>query len=361
MQEINFTIVAMIYNIEKYLPMCIESIMAQKGDDIEIILVDDGSTDSSSEICDKYAKEDMRIRVIHQKNAGVSAARNTAIDNARGKWLIQVDGDDVLVSDAIERCRKYINTDADLLQFDTVEFIDSPDLSNWVPKSEEIVIEGDLLKEYHLQLIDRSQVKTVFPTYNLNPAWSKMWNMDFIRKNNLHYDSNVIKGEGTLFTFTSSYYFKKVIIVPELLYGYRINPNSIMHRFSANILENQNIQYRAYQKVFEEHKESNEKYVKSALLKRGLYLIENAIILGIAHPDCHWKKQQCLDWCNSLCALDWVQESVKYAISNGYNSKIFNTINQKDYGKFYQRCMILKIKVMIKKYLATIRKLYTLR
>lgn len=339
MQNINYTIAVMIYNIERFLPMCIDSIVAQKGDDIEIILIDDGSTDSSGKICDDYAKKDSRIRVIHQKNAGVAAARSVAIDEAKGKWLIQVDGDDVLTSNAINYCREYINDDSNWIQFDAIEFVDKVNEYSWEPKGEKMIVSGDLIEEYHRQLVDRSSIKINFPTYNLNPAWSKMWNMEFLRKYDLHYDPKVVKGEGTLFTFTASYVMDKVTIVPKPIYGYRINPFSIMHRFSADILDNQNVQSETYQRVIDSHNETDSEIIRTALLKRGTYLIENAMNLSISHPDCPWNKDECIAWCKQLCGLTWVQEAAKYAIDNGSTNQIYSLIISNDIVALSKKCI----------------------
>ena len=88
------SIIVPVFNVEKYLQKCIDSILAQDYFNFELILVDDGSRDSSSGICDEYARRDSRVRVIHQKNAGVSAARNTGLDTAHGEWIAFVDSDD---------------------------------------------------------------------------------------------------------------------------------------------------------------------------------------------------------------------------------------------------------------------------
>ncbi len=328
MNLINYTIAVMIYNVERFLPECLDSIVAQQGNDIEIILIDDGATDSSGAICDSYAAKDGRIRVIHQKNAGVSAARNTALDNAKGKWLIQVDGDDILTEHAIDSCRPYLDDDSAWLQFDAVTFYDINKLPNWTPKGEKLIVSGDLLRILHVQLIDRSGTEVVFPTYNMNPAWSKAWNMAFLRKYNMHYDTDVVKGEGTLFTFNCSYYAQKVTFVPSLMYGYRINPSSIMHRFSANILDGQNIQMETYQKIIAEHKENNDEVVQLALRKRGLYLIENAIRLGVAHPDCTFNKNEKRLFLGRLCDLFWARDAANFkVVENGKIEPYFSIIH----------------------------------
>lgn len=235
-------------------------------------------------------------------------ARNVTIDEAKGKWLIQVDGDDVLLEGAIDECRRYID-DSDYIQFDAVEFTDVPSLESWSPKGENLAVKNEMIKDYHYKLIDHSASETVFPTYNMNPAWSKVWNLDFIRSNNLHYFSEVNKGEGTLFTFLCSYYIKKVSFVNIPIYGYRINPYSIMRRFSSDILDNQNVQFNTYKKVIESHNELDNPIILNALLKRDLYLIENAENLGVAHPNCNYTKQQSLDWIKQLCSYDWAQGS----------------------------------------------------
>ena len=90
------SIVVPVYNVEKYLRECVDSLLAQDFQDCEILLVDDGSTDSSGDMCDAYARQDGRIRVIHQENQGLSGARNTGIEAAQGEYLLFVDSDDYL-------------------------------------------------------------------------------------------------------------------------------------------------------------------------------------------------------------------------------------------------------------------------
>lgn len=90
------SIIVPVYNVEEYLSECVDSVLNQTYSDIEVILVDDGSTDQSGNICDEYAEMDSRIKVIHKKNEGVSAARNTGIETASGERIIFVDSDDCL-------------------------------------------------------------------------------------------------------------------------------------------------------------------------------------------------------------------------------------------------------------------------
>ena len=94
MEEKLVSVIVAVYNIEEYLPRCVESIMHQTYRKLEIILVDDGSTDGSGDICDEYAGKDDRILVIHKKNGGLSDARNAGLERASGDYIGFVDGDD---------------------------------------------------------------------------------------------------------------------------------------------------------------------------------------------------------------------------------------------------------------------------
>lgn len=91
-----------VYKAEKYLPQCIESILAQTFTDFELLLIDDGSPDRSGEICDEYARKDSRIRVFHQENAGVSATRNVGLKNSKGRYVNFVDSDDYVLPDFLK-------------------------------------------------------------------------------------------------------------------------------------------------------------------------------------------------------------------------------------------------------------------
>ena len=106
-----FSIIIPVYNVAPYLRECIDSVLAQTYSDWEAICVDDGSIDGSGVILDEYAARDLRFRVIHQSNSGVSVARNAALDVARGKWFLFLDGDDVLRNDGLETFLPYIGVD----------------------------------------------------------------------------------------------------------------------------------------------------------------------------------------------------------------------------------------------------------
>ncbi len=108
------SVIIPVYNVKAYLERCVNSVLHQTYKDLEIILVDDGSTDGSDELCDQIATKDQRIRVIHQENQGLSGARNTGIHEARGEYLVFIDSDDLwLLEDGLETvmCHNYETTD----------------------------------------------------------------------------------------------------------------------------------------------------------------------------------------------------------------------------------------------------------
>ena len=117
MESPNVSVVVPVYNVEEYLPECVESILRQSFSNFELILVDDGSPDNCGSICDSYAEKDSRVRVIHKKNGGLSDARNRGIEQAKGEFITFVDSDDIIYKDYLkylyEAAQKY---DADIVQ-----------------------------------------------------------------------------------------------------------------------------------------------------------------------------------------------------------------------------------------------------
>lgn len=115
------SIIVPVYNVEKYLNKCIENIINQSYENIEIILIDDGSTDKSGKICDEYSLKDSRIKVIHKENGGLSEARNYGIDAATGDYLLFVDSDDYIDIDLIKKLNQYMEKKIDVIKFKMVK------------------------------------------------------------------------------------------------------------------------------------------------------------------------------------------------------------------------------------------------
>lgn len=109
------SVIVPVYNVKSLLPRCIDSLLNQQFTDYELLLIDDGSTDGSGDICDKYGKKDSRIKVIHKSNEGVSRTRNRGIDEAKGEWLTFVDSDDYVTPDYLSSLYACIGSEIDLV------------------------------------------------------------------------------------------------------------------------------------------------------------------------------------------------------------------------------------------------------
>lgn len=133
------SVIIPVYNVEEYLRECVDSVINQIYKNTEIILVDDGSTDSSGEICDEYVERDERVSVIHQKNGGLSAARNTGLANAGGKYIYFLDSDDYIAPNALDALYGIAEKDnSEVVFFDAVSFADTSDFTvnqNYVRKN----------------------------------------------------------------------------------------------------------------------------------------------------------------------------------------------------------------------------------
>ena len=105
------SIIVPVYNAEQYLRRCIDSILNQSFTDFELILIDDGSKDKSSDICDEYAAKDSRVRIFHKENGGVSSARNVGLDNSCGEWVAFVDADDEIEDGYLNIRKSFENSD----------------------------------------------------------------------------------------------------------------------------------------------------------------------------------------------------------------------------------------------------------
>ena len=110
-------IIVPVYNVEKYLQRCIESILTQTETDFELLLIDDGSKDKSGLICDEYAQKDERVNVIHKENGGVSSARNLGIEKANGEWICFIDADDYVRQDFLSNIQQYLFGDVDIVHW----------------------------------------------------------------------------------------------------------------------------------------------------------------------------------------------------------------------------------------------------
>lgn len=203
------SIIIPVYNVEKYLEDCVQSVQKQSYENLEIILVDDGSTDNSGKLCDSLAQEDKRILVFHTKNQGVSAARNFGLKQAGGKYVAFVDSDDLTESGYIESLTNKLEEDETIgLAVCDYKMKTDNNIFEVAPKNKKasycVKDEKDFFKLYE---------------YSLTPSvWAKLFVRKYITED---FDTGLNYGEDDLFILSYLKNIEKIAFVNEPLYVYR--------------------------------------------------------------------------------------------------------------------------------------------
>ncbi len=211
------SIIVPVYNTEKYLHRCIDSILAQTFTNFELLLIDDGSKDSSGAICDEYANKDIRIRVFHKPNGGVSSARNMGIENTEGDWITFVDSDDCVDEKWLENYD--LDSDADV-QIQGMKFVRG----------------NEILKQIELPSIFYTQLDWFDLFYKLNLSerrllfhypFTKLYRQSIINKFSLRFQDNIQLAEDLLFNLNYYLCCMKIELVSYVSYNYLIG-NSVL-------------------------------------------------------------------------------------------------------------------------------------
>lgn len=205
------SVIVPVYNVEKYLRCCVDSILAQTFTDIEVLLVDDGSTDGSGAICDEYAEKDSRVRVFHKENGGVSSARNIGLDVATGKWIMFVDSDDKVVPQICER----------LLEYAAEGCMPTCMYCNWID-GQIIPCEANVESEIIYSI-------KAFQKINVHGPIGKLFNREYLNRENIRFIDGFSFAEDAIFNYEYYSLIESFLVIDEPLYYYRILPNSLSH------------------------------------------------------------------------------------------------------------------------------------
>lgn len=212
------SVIVPVYNVEKYLDACVESIVNQTYKELEIILVDDGSPDKCPEMCDDWAKKDSRIKVIHKKNGGQGEARNFGIDIAQGDYIGFVDSDDIIRPEMYEVLLKEISErNADLIQCAMFKYTEFP-LNNFPDKNEQTTILEFSSEEAVKRLITDELITSTCPSVLLKTEIAKK----------IPFDLGMIN-EDVMWVYRALRESKRIIITNEQLYGYYQREGSTMN------------------------------------------------------------------------------------------------------------------------------------
>lgn len=256
-----------VYNVEKYIHQCLDSAINQTLDDIQIVLVDDGSPDNCPEILDKYASNDSRITVLHKQNGGVSAARNDGIEKATGEYIFFCDSDDFLEANALELMyNKALETGADIVISD---FRETTGLYKKMFSNEFTTRDTDTLQVLQNSVFPkgRSRLKSrEFQWgYCLGAPWHHLIRKTLIDKNQLKFDP-YLRGmfDDGVFMLEVFQHAKCVSYISQVTYNYRIVEGSLTHRFNPNILN-------TYARIYERIDAFSAKYKKDKTFREAYY------------------------------------------------------------------------------------------
>lgn len=224
--RILFSIIVPIYNIEQFLPACVESLINQTYSNMEIILVDDGSADDSSEICDNYAAVDCRVQVVHKKNGGHVSARQMGVEVATGDYVVCVDGDDWIDLKTVETFHSVLQkNDVDIVCCGYEEVLGEKHSRYPLSVRKGMYTREDIEREIFPQLISSPEGKC-FSQY----IWAKAYRRELFQTCHMLLNPRINNGEDLACTRTIFYNAHSLYVLDDCLYCYRVNRHSITRR-----------------------------------------------------------------------------------------------------------------------------------
>lgn len=246
-----FSIIVPIYNVEKYLKECINSVLQQEFKDYELILVDDGSTDNCPQICDEFALKEDRIRVIHKKNGGLSDARNAGLEVCNGKYTLFLDSDDFLTENCLNKA------------YDLLIIRNMPDIllstfnSLFDDQGQEELNRFKLSEEFGVVANHKILLNTLLKENNEIPwsAWRNIYKTALININYMKFEKGLVGAEDCSFFMEYMKYVKSYLVMEYPIVNYRVSrEGSITNTIKYNTIIGQ---LNVFSKYFKEYKQSN--------------------------------------------------------------------------------------------------------
>lgn len=269
------SIIVPVYNVEKYLRRCLDSIKVQTFTNMECILIDDGSSDNSGKICDEYAEKDSRFRVIHKRNGGVSSARNAGLDEAKGKWIGFVDADDWIENNLIEELYDYATeNDADVVISGDTRVQKDKKIKTHIPPSGIMSMHRD------------------FAIYWQGPC-AKLFKSTVLH--NIRFPDGISLAEDLLFTFKVFFASTKIYGLNVSGYNYFINPNSAVNNITYSKIDDEIKVLEEIEIILNKNNAAKDWY---DFLESKKILCKNKYIFRLQQPD--YKL-----WKNTYPELNW--------------------------------------------------------
>ncbi len=295
-----------MYNAEKYITSCLNSILQQVCIQKEIIVIDDGSSDHSLKVLKDFQKKNKNIILYEQNHQGASVARNTGIENAKGDWICFVDSDDYLQKNCMERIFEQISDDLDVIFTDYAKTFHSRETKfSYHDTSLDIT-----LQDY--ELFQKAMLNKNYNPESLQivTPWAKLYRTSFLKENNLKFTPGVRKSQDLLFNFEVYQFARKGRYIPVLMYYYRYNAESLCNKHLPGVLSD-------YLKQSGKLKDLLKRYEKFELMKEDYYFrcavnFMFSLRLDYVHPDNKKRyKERKKEFENALEI-----EDIKEAISN---------------------------------------------
>lgn len=304
------SILVPIYKVpEKYLRACIESLINQTLKDIEIVLVDDGSPDDCGKICDEYALQDERIKVIHQPNEGLAAARNNAFDNATGEYITFLDGDDYLELNACE-------VSYNVAKEKQVQLVFWNQYSEFSHTTEIKKTFDDEEREFRGEDCKQLQARVLNFNGNISQVFSKLIERDFLKKHSIRHIKELSQGaEGFVFNIQLFEHLQSAYYLPQPLLHYVYNSNSISHTHNET---NHYMVLRCFEYIEKYIQNSkNSELLQKSLYNRMLYVIITTAITGYFSDTNNVPYREKVKGFKKYIQQDILQRSLKSATRQG--------------------------------------------
>lgn len=245
-----FSIIVPVYNSEKRLKKCVDSILSQTVSDFELILIDDGSVDSSGDICDKYSIADNRVRVIHKSNTGVSDSRNQGIIYAKGKWIIFIDSDDTVQNNYLYSFS--LDSDIEFQGVNVFRGIEEDVSSRMVYTDERF--SSDCASKILLKGVNTA-------------PWGKCFRKSIITEYSISFPQEISYGEDSIFLFEYLTHCKTARYVSAIGYNYYVFDTGLGHRRHPieNLIKMYDMQFGLYNRILSKSNSQDEFFHKKTL------------------------------------------------------------------------------------------------
>ncbi len=335
---IKYSIIIPIYNASKYLRNTLDSIVKQKFDNYEVILVNDGSTDDSLDICNEYKEKYSNFKVITIENSGSGIARNTGIKEAKGEFLYFPDSDDILVEDAFDKIEKVINSkNADLYVFAFYKgYRDSEEIK--LEKYEDHYLESDEVRSHYEMYMEKSGI------YIQGAPWNKVFRRYIVNKYNIEYPS-LKRHQDECFIVRYMAHTKNVLVSKEPIYVYYLNrlyEESL--KFPKNYYEIKTDYFNLFMDVTKDWSKENN---IELYLKYNFVMTCDRLFQLIFSQKWALKRKERMDYIKKVLNDELMISNINYVLK--YEDSVIEMLRRQKYGESKINKFIKYIKMLNKK------------